>query len=438
MNPETFLNQFLNFEKSRHAPFPGRLDRMRHLLARCGDPQKRFDCILVAGSKGKGSTAAMIASILKASGRRTGLYTSPHLVDLAERIQIDGQNILQEELTAQADDMEAILSNIDLPFGKPTYFEVLTAMALRHFAGQNVQTAVLEIGLGGALDATNACEPVLSVLTPLGFEHTDVLGSTIEEIAAAKCGILRAGVPAVVSPQSGPAMKAIIREARLIGAPVHPVENGLVIRDAGQSVEGQRFEIEGPWGMEGPFQIPLLGWHQVQNAATACLAARIFSWKRAPAISAAAIQEGLKNLEWPGRLEVLSRDPWIVIDGAHTGESAEALAAALSRHFADRPIHWIVGMMSDKDPSRFLKPLQNQAASFTFVPVPCERSFLPEDLAYAAEALGLRARTSPSCERALDEARGEAGEGGLVVVTGSIYLAGQAKEVLKHAAQTAG
>ena len=436
MRFETFLDKFLNLEKSLTAAYPAGLVRMRHLLALCGDPQSAFPCVLIAGSKGKGSTAAMVASVFQAAGWRTGLYTSPHLSEVNERIRVDGRALPPAEAAGLAARLEALLAKNPPPHGEFTYFEVLTAAAFVHFRDARVDAAVIEVGLGGEHDATNACEPLVSVITPLGYEHQAVLGNTLAEIASAKCGILRRHGAAVIAPQTDEAADAIRRHVALsacastwIGRDVHvteePVREGV-----------QAFWVDGPWGHDGPFEIPLLGRHQIDNAATAYAACRRFGVLTGRAVPAAALREGLARVFWPGRIERSSVSPHVVMDGAHTRESAAALAAALERHFKFDKIVLVLGMMRDKDPDAFVEPFLKAHGPCGVIAVGMKspRAFTAPELAGR-----LAPRVVASCatdlEEALASAERLAGPAGLVVVTGSLYLVGEARGSLVREAR---
>ena len=435
MNAETFLNQFINLEKTRQFSYPLKLERMRGLLELCGEPQKAgFGVVTVAGSKGKGSTAAMIASVLRAAGLRTGLYTSPHLVSWTERIQLDGGPVTEEEGAALASFIEDCLKGADFPHGRPTYFEALTPMALLHFARRGAAAVVLEVGLGGQFDATNACEPDVSVITPIGLEHQDVLGPTLTRIAQAKCGILRAGKPAVPAVQKSEPMEAIAREAARLGVPLRRVGRDVRFTAGPWDESAQEFRIEAP-AKDGPFKVPLLGRHQLENAVCAYLAARTFCEARRVPLPSAAVREGLRSVRWPGRLEKLSLHPLTLADGAHTQESAEALSNAVRRHFKFGRLHLIAGMMGDKDARRFLEPFRGLPDTFWAVRLNHERAMAPQTLLAEAGALGFRCREGGTLAEMLARLSAERGDRDLTLITGSLYLVGQAKEFFEHALQ---
>jgi len=339
-----YLNSFANFETRTPQPVgPGdfSLDRVRGLLDRLGSPEVRYPSIHVAGTKGKGSTSAMLASVLQAAGLRVGLYTSPHLHVLEERIQIDGQPISMPELI---DLVARVRPSLDRDPSLTT-FEAMTALALAHFANKQVDWAVVEVGLGGRLDATNVITPRVSILTPLSLEHTAILGRTLTRIAWEKAGIIKPGVPAVTAPQPSEALTLIQAIARERQSPLTIVGHDWTWRRVGFNLDGQTFEVGTADRLEPAVElrprrhtrywIPLLGAHQVVNATTAIATLHVLRQQGTP-IPEEAVTTGLARVRWPGRLEILSRQPLLVVDGAHNVESMERLAEALDELFPHR------------------------------------------------------------------------------------------------------
>ena len=309
-----------------------KLGRTRALLDIAGAPDRRLLIALVAGTKGKGSTCAMLASILGAAGKRCGLYTKPHLQSYRERIRIDGQAIAPCAFDAAVGRMRSHVATLmrDHPeAGEPTTFEVTTALALVEFARQDCEMAVVEVGLGGRLDATNAVEPFASVITSISYDHTAILGRTLGAIAGEKAGILRAGRPALLAQQRPAAMSRLRRACREVGA-----------------------ECQVVGAFEPARSLALAGAHQQQNAALAVAAARVMA-----SVDDAAVDRGLGRLRWPGRFEVVPGDPPVILDGAHNGASAAALAATLVPYAAGPPIALVVGINRDKDARAVLRPL---------------------------------------------------------------------------------
>jgi dihydrofolate synthase/folylpolyglutamate synthase len=384
-----------------------KLGRTRALLDIAGAPDRRLRIALVAGTKGKGSTCATLASILGAAGNRCGLYTKPHLQTYRERIRIDGQAIEAcafEEAVGRMRSHVATLARRYPDAGEPTTFEVTTALALEEFARQACEMAVVEVGLGGRLDATNAVEPFISVITSISYDHTSILGRTLGAIASEKAGILRRGRPALLAQQRPAAMLALRRACREVGAVCEVVTAPSPGRP-----------------------LALAGAHQQQNAALAVAAARVMT-----TVSDEAIDRGLQRVSWPGRFEVVAGRPSIVLDGAHNGASAEALAATLVDFAGGRPISLVVGINRDKDARAVVRPLVSIARSVLATQVPDNpRALDAVDLARVCRRVNADTRVEPDLRSAVQAARAEAANvGGLVCVTGSLMLVGQARASL--------
>ncbi|HEY8487097.1 MAG TPA: folylpolyglutamate synthase/dihydrofolate synthase family protein [Limnochordales bacterium] len=428
------------------------LERMRALMARLGDPHRGFACVHVAGTNGKGSTCAMLAAMARAAGLRVGLYTSPHLVHFHERIVVDGRPIDSHELVEAYRAVRQAVERLDLP-EPPTHFEFVTAMAFWHMARVGVQLAVVEVGLGGRLDATNVVQPELCVLTPIGLDHTQVLGPRLQDVAREKAGIVKPGVPVVAAPQPPEAMEVIEAACRAAASPlvtVRPAEPGhdgrlegggghspsgpAVYRYGALStgLEGSWLWVEGPEGFRAArLRVALLGSHQVQNAAVAVAAAHQLAGQGWP-FTVQAMAQGLAQVQWPGRLQVLARDPWVLLDGAHNPPAAQALAAAVKELFGRPAPVLVVGMLQEKDRAGTLAPLV--AAGPQLVVATRSRSARtapahPAQLAELAVRLGTRravavAPASHAVEVAVQAVRRTGGRGP-VLVTGSLYLAGE-------------
>jgi dihydrofolate synthase/folylpolyglutamate synthase len=392
------------------------LERIRTLLQALGNPQRQGRIVHVAGTNGKGSTCAMIESALRAGGRRTGLFTSPHLVEPTERIQIAGRPVMREQFTAAFDRVHAaaedLLSRgaIDL---HPTYFETVTAMAFVLFEQLGAEAVVLEVGLGGRLDASNVVEPALAVITPVDYDHEALLGKSLDAIASEKAGILKAGVPAVLAPQRPEAGAALSRRAAELGTPVTRTSS-LPIED---------LELD-PWGCN--FRVgrlcircPLAGEHQAQNAVTAIAALELLG------VPPEAIERGIAQTVWPGRLERISERPEIILDGAHNPAGARALAAYIERFYLGRRrLTLIYGAMRDKAVSEMagiLFPLANEV----IVTAPDQpRAVRPETAAGLVEHPNLC--VASGLRDALSRVAGDA----VVFITGSLFLVGEAKSLL--------
>ncbi|HEX2349293.1 MAG TPA: folylpolyglutamate synthase/dihydrofolate synthase family protein, partial [Ktedonobacterales bacterium] len=339
------------------------LRRERALLDALGDPQNAYAVTHIAGSKGKGSTSAMVASMLRAAGLRVGLYTSPDLHTFRERIRIDGQPIGEAEMARLVARLQTAFAGLDQSLGPYITWEVATALAFLTFREAGVREAVIEVGLGGRLDATNIVEsPALEVcgITSISYDHMAVLGNTLTEIAHEKAGIIKPGVPVITSAQSPEALAEIARVAAERGAPLLRVgpagdEGCAYTYTPGAASEtGQRFDVTTPQRVYRDLEIPLLGEHQLENATLAVALVEPLDER--------AIREGLRAVRWEGRLQVVAREPWRVVDGAHNADSLRALFAALRRHFRFERLIVALGVMADKDLDGMLRELASARA----------------------------------------------------------------------------
>jgi dihydrofolate synthase / folylpolyglutamate synthase len=396
------------------------LDRIRSVLAALGNPQDRCRIVHVAGTNGKGSTSAMIEAALRAGGAKTGLFTSPHLSEPTERIRIDGAPIPAAEFAAAFDEVhsavERLLASgaIDL---HTTYFETVTAMALLVFS-RRADRVVLEVGLGGRLDATNVVRPELCVITPIDFDHEQFLGRSVEAIAGEKAGILKPGVPAVFAAQRPEAAAVLDAKAADLAIPV--VRTGdWNIEDLQLDARGSRFRVHGL-----DLACPLAGEHQVQNAVTAVAALRSLG------IGDEAIREGIAATRWPGRLERIADDPEIVVDGAHNPAGARALAAYLDRFYNDRRVVLIFGAMRDKAIDEIAEILFPRAAELILTAPRQARALAPDALRQAVDHAHVR--VAADIGEALAMARTGSPQDA-VFVTGSLFLVAEARDTIGFA-----
>jgi len=412
-----YLNQFINYERQRSAPYSAEtlnLDRMRTLLDRLGNPHQAFPSIHVAGTKGKGSTAAMIDAILRAAGYRAGLYTSPHLHTFRERMRVNGELIARDAFAALVDEIEPHLAAVE----GITWFEAITALGFLHFARSAIDIGVIEVGLGGRFDATNVITPRVSVITSLSMDHMAWLGDTLDQIAFEKAGIIKPGVPVVSAPQQAEALVVLERVAAERNAPLTVIDTPtlphLLARYGSVGVD---FVLDNL-----TLHVPLPGRHQVDNAALAVTAVR---QTKELLIDGGAIARGLANVQWPGRFEIARRDPPLIFDCAHNADSAQKLVAALSNYFPDR--HWmlIFGASSDKDIAGMLDALLPIADR---VIVTRAKSARAADLESIAQRVAERHR---SVEIASD-VRGAidltVDTHAPIVVAGSIFVVAEARE----------
>ena len=398
------------------------LDRMRLLMAALGDPQDSYPIIHVAGTKGKGSVAALCASALYAAGYQVGLYTSPHLQDFAERIQVNGLPIPHADLPALVEEIKPRVARI--PF--ITTFELTTALGFLYFARKKVNAAVIEVGLGGRLDATNIITPRVSVITLLSYDHMVVLGNTLAAIAGEKAGIIKGGRPVVCAPQKEEAYLVVQKVADERAAPLTLVGRDVFFASGKSSLDGQALEVWKKDGKQVNLTIPLLGIHQVENAAVAC--ATLWTGNQEGlAINNAQIRKGFSNVKWPGRFEVLRREPPLVIDSAHNREAAARLLQALDIYFPGRSVILLFATLEDKDAAGMLtelKPrLEYMVATRPDHPRACELEILV-DLAHQN---GIPVEGIIPVAGALNRALDLAGDNGLVLSAGSVAFAGEVR-----------
>lgn len=396
------------------------LDRFRRLLAEVGHPEVHFPAVLVGGTNGKGSAAAALASMLSAAGYRTGLYSSPHLLSLRERVRVDGRAIRRAEVSSVMEVLgPAMAAN------GASFFEAMTALALLHFARRQVEVAVLEVGIGGALDATNAVDPIASVVVSVGLDHTEVLGPTIAAIARDKAGIARPGRPFVIGAR-GQARPVLLAEAEHRGA--RPLLVGVDGRYRIEEVgaDSSRFTFAANGFRADHLELGLAGRHQVHNAACALLA--LVALEPLFPRATSGVKRGLARLKWPGRLERIT--PWLLIDGAHNPAGARVLADHVRRFAGDRRVIVVAGMVAGKQPRAFARALRAIAAGAVLTEPPSERAVAADRLAADFRSAGIRTAAERDPARALARAREAAGPDGLVVLCGSLYLVGSVMRLL--------
>lgn len=397
------------------------LERVRELLAMLGDPQAGLLAAHIGGTNGKGSTAAMLTSMARAAGLKVGTFTSPHLSSYTERFLIDGCPVAKERLAG------LIARHWDLlaPAARrlrPTEFELHTVLALQLFREERVGLAVLEVGLGGRLDATNVVVPVVAVITNVALDHQDYLGETLAEIAREKAGIVKPGVPLVTAAE-GEALDVIARACRESGAPLIRVGADVSSRPGANTGEKQVLDICGRRAVYRGLALPLAGRHQQVNAACAVAAAEVVG-ELVPSLGPGAIHEGLAAVRWPGRFEVLDGRPTVVLDAAHNPAAAGALRNTLAARFPGRDIVMVLGVLGDKDRAGIAAALAPAALAVVVTRPPSERAVDWERVSVEAARHCAHVETEPDCLAALGRARAIAGVGGVVVVTGSVYLIG--------------
>jgi dihydrofolate synthase/folylpolyglutamate synthase len=401
------------------------LDTTRALMRAMDVDPLKLPCIHVAGTNGKGSVSAMLEAVLRSAGLRTALYTSPHLIRFNERIRVSGEPIPDEDLIRLLDDVErADQIQSAAPGGRiGTFFELTTAVAMKWFLEQQVQLAVLETGMGGRLDSTNVVVPLLSVITAIGLEHTAFLGDTLEKVAAEKAGIIKPGRPVVVGKQKPAAAKVIVEKARAAGAPLLNADERVSVKRLSQNLDGQVLSIETADGAWAPFRLPLLGDFQLGNCALAITALEWMRDSLGLPLTQEVIRAGLEKTRWPGRCQVVSRDPLFMVDVAHNPDAAAALAAFLKKFRGDRPVALICGMLADKDAEGFFRLLRPVVDACVLVPLDSERSMPLERLLAAAKAAKLPAAEGLMPAAVKNARKWAKKNNGIVVAAGSLYLA---------------
>jgi dihydrofolate synthase/folylpolyglutamate synthase len=406
------------------------LENVAVLCAALGNPQNQFLSIHVAGTNGKGSVSAMLAGIMRAHGLRTGLYTSPHLARVEERIRIDGETVgparFRELLTRLKGVIDGLMAEGRLVY-HPTYFEVLTALAFLQFAERDVDVAVLEVGMGGRFDATNVVRPLVSVITTIARDHEEHLGSTLEKIAFEKAGIVKPRVPAVCGVSGGPALRVIRRAARERGTALTEVFGKGRMLETARVRDGYRFIYTGEGGRYA-FTPGLAGRHQGANAAVAIGTAEVLSrtWKP---FDKNKVLEAIRETRWEGRLETVRRRPLVLLDGAHNPEGAEALAAYLE-DVIRRPVVMVLAAMKDKDLRAMTRSLFPLASAVVLTRVPYKRSASPEELLAAAPpSFNGPVFLEPDTRKAVELALSLSGRRVPVVIAGSLFLVGEVKRL---------
>ncbi len=401
------------------------LDNIRRLMTAFGNPHLSFLSVHVGGTNGKGSTSSMIESILRTGGIRTGLFTSPHLVNFTERIKINGQEISEEDVIDLADEVRSTANKIrDF---SPTFFEVVTAMAFLHFVKLKVDWAIVEVGLGGRLDSTNIIDPETSVITSIGLDHSEFLGRDLKEIAEEKAGIIKDGVPVVTAEQPPEVMEVIQRGASMKKSALF--RYGREFSSHQISEDPTCFRYEGGGTYDG-IELPLPGGHQIVNASAAIKTIEIIL-EKFPRITV-DIKKGLRSVKWPGRLEMIRDYPPVLIDGAHNPHAAHAISEYLKKVLSVKygRIILVVGIMADKDVEGILGPLLPFASEIICASPAYGRAASPSLLASHAVSMGYSPRTALSVSGGLKMADDLFLPGDLIVVTGSFYTIGEAKEAL--------
>jgi dihydrofolate synthase/folylpolyglutamate synthase len=435
-----YIEQFIDYERSpdfsRQARFYN-LNRISQLLDLLGNPHDKLKVIHVAGSKGKGSTAALIASVLTHAGYKTGLFTSPHLITPRERCRIDDKLISEAEVAFYIDKLKPAIETVSTSeFGRVSFFEIYTALAFAYFHDKATDFAVIEVGLGGRLDATNVVSPITSVITPIGLEHTAILGETYTEIAIEKAEIIKQGCPVALAPQHPEARAVIEKVASERNAPIVEV-NDFVERDTDISVSqlilnsagvpiAQQFDVETDSECYPELTLPLLGYHQYVNGTTAIAAIECLKQK-AYEISRDSVYAGFKNVQWHGRIQQVMSSPLVVLDGAHSPVSMNALCRAIRENFCYDQVIFIVSIMKDKDLTEIGEIISKTTDYVITTQVSDNPRVMPaETIQDAWSDIFNKITKCPTPEEAITMGLSLASPTDLICVTGSIYLVGQA------------
>jgi len=396
------------------------LARTRAMLSSLGNPQKSLRFIHIAGTNGKGSVAAMCASVLQTAGCRTGLYTSPYLHSFNERIRVDGEMISDEAIGSLMGEIRPVADSMEDP---PTEFELITAMAFLYFKRAGCDIVVLEVGMGGSLDSTNVIDtPELAIITTIGLDHMKELGGTVEEIAEAKAGIIKRYGDVVVYPQS-PSVRQVFentccrQRANLI------LTDRSKVKSESHGLDGQYFS----WGGMEHIFLPLLGHHQIMNAAV-CLTAMEVLREKGWQLSEAVIREGLGKVTWPGRFEVLRRNPLFIVDGGHNPQCSEALIQNLRDYLPERRVTLLTGVLADKDYDAMYALVDPVVERYVTVTPNSPRALTAKDLAGHLNKFGKPMTVCTTPAQGVSEASREAGEDGIVCAFGSLYIVGDIRK----------
>ena len=424
-----YLYSFVDFSLQKMADFSRakfKLERMQALVASIGNPQQAYPSIHVAGTKGKGSVSVLCASALREAGYTVGLYTSPHMTDYAERIQVDGEFIPHEDLVDIVEEIKPYVAAIP----ELTTFEITTALAFKYFLRRNVTAAIVEVGLGGRLDATNVVVPEVSVITSISYDHTYVLGQTLTEIAGEKAGIIKPAIPVVVAPQEEEARVVIEQVARQHSAALVQVGRDVLFKEISHSLEGQTLSVWDPLSNGVPpveLFIPLLGTHQIVNAATAYTSLGVFAQKGFE-INSDKIKHGFKKAFWPGRFEVIQNSPPIILDCAHNRDSALKLRLTLEEYFPGKNVIFIFGALEDKDVQGMFAELMPLAKELILVKSFHPRAINTTQLVEIGKPFECKVHVIDYIPDAMEKAMQIIGENEIIVVTGSISVVAEARK----------
>ena len=405
------------------------LERTYKLLEHLGNPERDLKLIHIAGTNGKGSTTSMITEILMGEGYKVGMYTSPFIEEFEERIQINRNNIPKESLAILMDEIKVAVDKvIEAGYNHPTEFEIITVLMLLYFKKENIDFGVIEVGLGGTLDSTNVIKPIIQVITSISFDHTNLLGNTLEKIAREKAGIIKKGIPTVIYPQQEEVLKVIKNKCFEMDSELYIANN-------------ENLKFENIVNLDKPYQLlkynneidillPLLGEHQIINLSVAMKAIEVLNNRNITDISVGSIVKSIKNVTWKGRLEVLSNNPYVVIDGAHNIQGIETLSRNIKKYFKYNNLYLILGILADKDVDEMVKVITPMAKKVYAVTPNSIRAELAEDLKNEIIKYNENCQAYDDYKEAYLSALNNADENDLVLASGSLYMIGDMRRII--------
>ena len=410
---------------------PG-LERVGALLARMGNPERELAVVHVTGTNGKGSVCALIDSILRAARYKTGIYTSPHLLRLNERIRVDGKCIADADLLPLIEEVERHALEVQAVHGEVTFFEFTTALAFEYFRRKGARLVVAEVGMGGRLDATNVITPLLSVITSISVEHSMYLGPDVPSIAREKAGIIKQGRPVICGDLDESALAVIRRVAAGNNARLVSAKEAVDVRMISQDFKGQKIAVMGANDDYSTIVMPLLGRHQIENCAIAVAAVEELDRFAGLPVGAEAIRKGIRTVQWPGRCQVLAVDPLTILDGGHNPGAAEKLSVTVSELAKKQPVGLVFGMCDDKDVNGFLQPFSKIVKACWAVTIRTDRAVPRSQLVSAAGRFGWRVQEADLAAAIADAKRWAVENKGIVCIAGSLYLVGEVMELVGY------
>lgn len=407
------------------------LERTYKLLEYLGNPEKDLKLIHIAGTNGKGSTTSMITEILMGAGYKVGMYTSPFIEEFEERIQINRNNIPKEKLASLMDEVKSAVDKvIEDGYSHPTEFEIITVLMLLYFKKENIDFGVIEVGLGGTLDSTNVITPVLQVITSISFDHTNLLGNTLEEIAREKAGIIKSGIPTVIYPQKSEALKVIENKCSEMNSKLY-IANCDNFKFENVVNEDRPYQLL-KYNNEVDILLPLLGEHQITNLSVAMTSIEVLNNINMTNILLDSIVKSIKNVKWKGRLEVLSKNPYVVIDGAHNIQGIETLSRNIKKYFKYENLYLILGILADKDVQEMIKVIAPMAKKIYAVTPNSIRAELAEDLKREIIKYNENCEAYDDYKEAYLTAINDANENDFVLASGSLYMIGDMRKIIRE------